>query len=179
MFLHEKIIIAVSLVLIMTGCKKNNTLNDRQIIFFQFDYINYAWGYQHNGYIIDREGNILTYTNPEKWNFPDDDFNLNEQQVAENISYCLKSSKKISKEELQRYALHIKNIASSKVTAPKNVSADAGSYEFICFQYSEYSGTYKGYIMKTEGDFTSENLNFFSKKIVSWMRTVNNSLPKN
>lgn len=175
----EKIVFAASLLLILTACKKNYTISDKQIILFQFDYINYAWGFQHSGYIIDREGNILTYNNPEKWNFPDSDFSFKETQVAENISNCNKSTQKISKDELQKYADYIKNIASSKVTAPKNASADAGSYEFICFQYSENSGSYKGYIIKTEGDFTSENLNFYSKKVVSWMRSVGNSLPKN
>ena len=88
------------------------------------------------------------------------------------------SGKKISKAELQKHTNYIKNIASSKVTAPKNVAADAGSSEFICYQFSENTGMYKGYIIKTEGDFRSENLNFYSKKVFLWMRTINNSLPK-
>ena len=48
---------------------------------FQLEYVNYAWGYQHNGFIIDNEGNVLTYSNPENWNFPDKDFSLTESQV--------------------------------------------------------------------------------------------------
>lgn len=175
----EKIFFAFSLFLIITGCKKNNIINDKQAILFQFDYINYAWGYQHNGYIIDKEGNVLTYNNPEVWNFPDNDFSLSESQVAQNIGNCLPSNKKISKEELQKYTNYIKNIASSKVSALKNVAADAGSSEFICYQFSEITGMYKGYIIKMEGDFTCENLNFYSKKIAAWMKGINNSIPKN
>jgi hypothetical protein len=174
----KKIIVILSFVLIITGCKKAYIISDKQTILFQLDYINYAWGYQHNGFIIDKEGNILTYNNPENWNFPDNDFGLSENQVTENLGYCLKSTKKISKDELLKYTNYIKNISSSKVTALKNVAADAGSTEFICYQYSENTRMYKGYIVKTEGDFKSENLNFYSKKVVSWMRTINYNFPK-
>jgi hypothetical protein len=171
-----KIVLITLTILFVTGCKKNYVISDNQTILFQVDYFNYAWGYQHHGIIIDNEGNVLTYNNPEDWNFPDNDFSLNESQIAENINKCNQTSKKIPKEELQRYAKYIKNIASSKVTALKNVAADAGSLEYICYQYSENKGIYKGYLIKMEGDFTCENLNFYSKKVAAWMRDINNSL---
>jgi hypothetical protein len=174
-----KIFFITLLCLTSAGCKKAYNISNKQEILFQFDYVNYAWGYQHNGFIITKEGEVLTYNNPEVWNFPDKDFSLTIEEVNENIGYCLNSGKKISKAELQKYSNYIKNIASSKVTAPKNVAADAGSTEFICYQFSENTGIYKGYIIKTEGDFRSENLNFYSKKVVLWMRTIKNALPKN
>jgi hypothetical protein len=175
----EKIILITLLVLFITGCKKNYVISGKQAILFQFDYVNYAWGYQHHGFIIDNKGNILTYNNPEEWNFPDNNLVLNEIQVAENISKCIQTGKKISKEELQKYTNYIENIASSKVTALKNVAADAGSLEYVCYQFSESTGTYKGYLIKMEGDFTCENLNFYSKKVAAWMRYINNSMTKN
>jgi len=175
----EKIILITLLVLFITGCKKNYVISDKQAILFQLDYVNYAWGYQHHGFIIDNKGNILTYNNPEEWNFPDNNLVLNEIQVAENISKCIQTGKKISKEELQKYTNYIENIASSKVTALKNVAADAGSLEYVCYQFSESIGTYKGYLIKMEGDFTCENLNFYSKKVAAWMRYINNSMTKN
>jgi hypothetical protein len=147
-------------------------------IIFQYDYINYAWGYQHNGFIIDNEGNILTYNNPEEWNFRDKDMILTEEQVAENISKCQLSGKKIPLEDLQKFTAYIKNIASSKVTASKNVAADSGIAEYLCYLYTGSTNTYKGYLIKTEGDFTRENLNFYSKKVVLWMKDINLSLTK-
>ena len=170
----EKIILIALTVLFITGCKKNYVISNKQAILFQFDYVNYAWGYQHNGYFIDNGGNVMTYSNPEDWNFPDNDLNISESQVAENLAKCKQSGKKIPKEELQKYSNYIENIASSKVTALKIVSADAGSSEFICYQFSESSGIYKGYLIKMEGDFNCENLNFYSKKVAAWMRDINN-----
>jgi hypothetical protein len=162
-----------------TCCKKNVAINEKQAILFQVDYVNYAKGYQHNGFIIDNKGNILTYKNPQKWNFPDKDFKLSESQVRDNIENCLNSGKKISAEELKKYANYIKNISSSKVTALKNVSASEGSLEYICYQFSEKSGTYKGYLIKMEGDVTCENLNFFTKKVAIWLKNINETIEKN
>jgi len=174
-----KIILLSVFILFLLGCKKNYVINEKQKILFQYEYVNYAWGYQHKGFIIDNEGNVLTYENPENWNFQDNNHSISEIQVSENITKCRHSGKKIPVEELQKYTNYIKNIASSKITALKNVAADAGSNEYFCYQYSETSVTYRGYLIKMEGDFTCENLNFYSKKVAAWMKEINNSLPEN
>jgi len=173
----------ITLILILTSvlitcCKKNVVINDKQAMLFQVDYVNYAWGYQHTGVIIDNEGIILTYKNPENWNFPDNDLKITQSQVKTNILSCNNTGKKIPAEELKKYAGYIKNISLSKVTAPKNVAADAGSTQFLCYQYSDSSGIYKGSLIKMEGDFTCENLNFFSKKVSAWLKSINDSLTK-
>jgi hypothetical protein len=174
----EKILLSLFMVLSITGCRKNYTISEKQAIFFQYEYVNYSMGYQHNGYLIDKDGNILIYSNPEKWNYPDKEFRLTENQVSENIRSCTISEGKISKAELQKYSNFIKNIASTKISALKNVAEDAGTLEYICYQFSEDSGTYKGYLIKSEGDFTCENLNFYSKKVADWMRAINNGQAK-
>ena len=125
-----KIFFFLFTILLITGCKKNIVISEKQTILFQVEYINYAWGYLHTGFIIDSEGNVLTYKNPQNWNFPDKDFSITQNQVKENISKCTNSGKKIPKDELQKYANYIKNISSSKVTALKNVAADAGSLQY-------------------------------------------------
>jgi hypothetical protein len=172
-------IIYISLIaIIFSGCKKNVIIDKKQAILFQVDYVNYAWGYRHIGFLVDNQGNILTYKNPQAWNFPDKDFNLSESQVLDNIGNCHNTGKKIPKDELKKYANYIKNISSSKVTAMKNVSADAGSMEYICYQFSEKTGIYKGSLIKMEGDFTRESLNFFAKKVTTWLKNINDALEK-
>jgi hypothetical protein len=165
-------------IILISGCKKNIVINEKQAMLFQVDYVNYAWGYQHTGFIIDNAGNILTYKNPQNWNFPDKDLNLSESQVRSNLECCLKTGKKISSQELKKNSGYIKNISSSQVTAMKNVAADAGSLQYICYQYSESMGTYKGTLIKMEGDFTCENLNFFSKKVSAWLKNIHETIEK-
>ncbi len=173
------LIINVFVFFFLAGCNKHDVINDNQEILFQYNYINYAWGYQHNGYFIDNEGNILAYNNPEEWNFPDNNYNLSKEQFIENVHHCHKTGEKIEYNELIKYTGYIKNIASCKVTARKNIAVDAGSSEYICYQLSGNNELYKGYIIKIEGNSTCENLNFYSKKLASWMKDINNRINKN
>jgi hypothetical protein len=171
-----KIIVLILLATASSACRKNISINPHQSILFEYEYVNYAMNYQHYGFLIDNEGNVLTYHNPEEWNFPDSELRIGENQVTQNISMCTKTGIKIPREELQKFSNHIKNIAASKITALKNAADNEGSAEYICYQYSENSGTYKGTIIRMEGDFTCENLNFFSRKVTEWMKGINNRL---
>ena len=160
-----------------TGCRKNYVISPDQEILFQYDYVNYTLGYQHNGFIINSKGNVLTYANPESWNFPDNDLKISSKDIEENLEKCKKTDITISPVDLQKYINYINNLASSKVSAPKNVAADIGVAEYICYQFSENDLSYKGSIIKMEGDFTCENLNFYTKKILVWMKEINDKLP--
>jgi hypothetical protein len=162
----------------VSGCKKDHIVSQGQKIFFQQDYVNYAWGYQHYGFIIDSDGNVMTYDKPEKWNFPDKSNNLTEIQVNENMSSCKPTGKKIPRTELQKYINYISYISLSKVTAPKHVGSDMGSLGYYCYQFSEISSTYKVATIKTEGDLVCENLNFYSKRVVAWMKDISLSISR-
>jgi hypothetical protein len=176
--LFTKFLSVIILASALSSCEKANVISKSQDILFQFEFINYAWGYTHLGIFIDVNGNILTYDLPEKWNFPGDDQTLTQKEVLDNIAACKISQKKITTAELQKYINYIDNIAASKVTLPKNVAADAGTLSYYCYQYSENSSTYKRTIIKTEGDFECENLNFYSKRVVVWINEIRNSISR-
>jgi hypothetical protein len=171
-----KISFFVILISTFTGCRKDHFISEKQQILFQYDYYNSDLGIQHSGFLIDNKGNVLTYNNPENWNYPDKYHVLTENKVAENIQKCKLSGVKIPKEQLNRYTVLIRNIAASKVSARRNVTRDSGTIEYICFQYTERTGSYEGHLIKMEGNSTCENLNFFSKKIATWMRDISHTV---
>jgi hypothetical protein len=175
--IYKNILLLLLVVIFISGCNKKPVIADHQLIYFQFEYINYAWGFQHTGFIIDNEGKVLTFKNPQNWNFPDNNFNLAESQIRDNIGNCHYSGVTIPQDDFKKYVSYIKNISSSKITALKNVAADAGTTEYICYLYSQDSNNYKGYLIKQEGDFTCENLNFYSKKVAAWLKNINDSIP--
>ncbi|OFY64633.1 MAG: hypothetical protein A2V64_13280 [Bacteroidetes bacterium RBG_13_43_22] len=149
-------------------------MTDRQqMILFQYDFRNAA---QHYGFIVDSEGNVFTYNNPGSWNFPDSDFEISQEEVAENTGKCVFSGIRIPDDELLKYTKVIDFIALSKVTAPRITDADKGTAQYICYQFEESSQKYKGHLIKTEGDVTRENLNFHSKRVYTWMKETGNGL---
>ena len=84
----------------------------------------------------------------------------------------------IAREDIIKFSTHIDNIASSKITAMKNVASDTGTALFICYDFNEQNGIYKGSLIRMEGDYTCENLNFYSKKITLWLKDINNKIQK-
>lgn len=173
-----KVFSLIFLAFLVSGCEKAYVLSKDQEILFQQEYTNYAWGYQHHGFIIDNNGNILIFNNPDKWNFPDKDGKLTEEQVKENLASCTLTGKKIDKTELNKYINYIDNISSSKVTASKTTGNDMGSVVYYCYQFSENSSTYRATKIKMEGDLQCENLNYFSKRVVHWMKKIDAAIPK-
>jgi hypothetical protein len=167
--------VVVALLLLFSGCRKG-FITANQEIWFQVEYVNYAWGYQHDGFLIDMSGNVLVYDNPGSWNFPDENMNLTEQEMEENLKLCSPSGLKIPEAELARYSSYIPNIAASKLTSPKQTAADAGSISFICYQING-DNIYKGNLVRQEGDWTRENLNFYSKRVVAWLKEIQAGLP--
>jgi hypothetical protein len=168
------LILAISL----SGCHKDYAVSEGQDILFQQEFIKSGWNYQNYGFIINSDGNVLTFRNPEKWNFPDKDNKLTKQQVKENISSCTFSGKKILKPELQKYKSFIDKISSGRVTALESAKDEMGSMVFYCYQYSEKSSTFKATIIKMEGDQQCENLNSFSKTVVDWMKDIELNNPR-
>ncbi len=173
-----KLLTVFLLVLTVTSCRKNYPLPEKHAILFQYEYVNNAMGHRHNGFYIDNEGNVLTYNDPEEWHFPDETLSINYDHVAENLAQCTHSGIKVQDEILEKYSGHIPGIVLSKVTAEKNTGADMGRIQYLCYQYDEHSHCYKGAVIKMEGDFTKENLNFYSRKIVTWLKSIADSLSK-
>jgi hypothetical protein len=171
-----RLVIILSLIVFSTAtlesCRKGNFLSSDQKILFQYSYVNYAWETNNQGFLIDNGGNLLIYNQPEKWNFPDKNSTLTQSQVAENLSYCTATGRKVTEAELQKYASYITNLSASKITAKKSVAADMGTFNYYCFCYSEGGSAYRQVIIKTFGDFECENLNFYSKKVVEWMNQM-------
>jgi hypothetical protein len=167
--------IILFIVTALSGCSKTYNAGKSQDILFQAEYLSNIGNSVHRGIIVDVKGNILTYNNPAKWHFPDDDQILGKNEVIENISSATMSDYKISPAELQKFLNHIDNIAASKVTLPKSHKSDSVTLSFYCYQYSESSLEYKRTIIKTEGNTNCENLNFYSKKIVNWLNELLNA----
>lgn len=172
-------LIIICCIISLCGCKKNFISADKQEILFQVEILDGDQGKGLQGFFIDINGQVYTYSNPEGWNYPDTDFVISQEKMDENLSKCVYTDLRIKPEEVGRYSLYIDNIASSKVTAAKHSKEKKGTTRFICFRQVEENQNYRGFIIRSEGEISSENLNFYSKKIVTWLREVHQQLPGN
>ena len=59
----------------LTGCEKEGDNGYEapgdQPVLFEYRYVNHAWGYSENGWLIDSKGNMKSYDLPKDFNLPD------------------------------------------------------------------------------------------------------------
>jgi hypothetical protein len=173
-----KYLLFILILVALQSCQKEYITDRNQKVLFEFSYVNYAWGEVNTGFYIDTDGNILEYENPENWNFSEQDNNLTSEQVEENLSFCMPSGLKIRSEELRQYINYIDNLARSRISAPVHSGADMGSLRMFCFEYMREEGSYRPVLIKWTGDYQSENLNFYAKKVSEWLQGINNELTR-
>jgi len=165
------------MLFILTSCEKNNddidNLKNNQRIYFQYDYINFAWGYQHVGWLIDSSGNVYCYNKPENWINQDSlgfisstDMNIN---ITETDSICYT----IDKNELNDKISLISKASEGEISEPIHEMYDAGGTEFSGFLYNEDKKTYKKVLLKQIGDFRIDNSSPESIELYEWLVSIN------
>lgn len=167
-------------LLLFCGCEKTkdeNLFSER--IYFQYEYINYAWGYQHSGFIITPDGKVYTFNKPVGWNFPDEGV-LDIVQMDENLDQCSWAEKQINDEELKKYKKMVLSARYGSLSEPETVMADAGilvSSSFIPDR-SHPSLLYE-VLMSQTGDVEQFNQSSAAEKITEWLNSIHSELLQN
>ena len=164
--------------MILFGCRKEKYLTtpiETKGILFQYEYLNYAWGYSHQGYLIDSAGYVHGYKLPVKWNFPDSTRFLSLSQMNENLSQTDTVFFQVPKTELEIYKSKIQSAAKGLLTKPVNEMYDAGSSSFYGFIYDSNAKKYKRFLINQTGDWEIENQSEAAKTIYNWLLSINNS----
>jgi len=165
-----KIFYLVCIIVFLGSCdQKEVPVPAEQEILFEAYYINHAWGKQHNGFLIDKDGNIKTYKNPADWNFPSADKEISVDQIAKNLAKTALASTKITQEELNEYASRIYTIDQTKLSKPVSVGADMGESVFVTYNYNPDKQTYRQILISQSGDWQSENKDKSAQEIKNWL----------
>jgi len=166
-----------------SSCKKEEIFIPpaSQKILFQCYYINWAWGYSHSGFFIDREGKVMVYSqsgygfypHPDNidWNFTDNQGNISEQALMENMQKTTISNTVIDQGTLKKYADKIYLVKENSYTEYQNAN-DMGAFVYVCYQYNENTGTYKQVTLLQNGDWVRKNNNKYAKQISDWLQTI-------
>ncbi len=168
-------IVLAAIILTGKGCEEmlhtNEQLPDQEY-FFLFEYINFAWGYQHNGWLMDSTGTVRYFEVPEKWMVPSTDAAIEIPGIENYVSRADSVITKVDRSVLIRKAQLIDTAAKGEFTEPENVMADAGSWSYYALQYDPDRETYKRILLKQDGDWEIENLSEAAMELYDWMREI-------
>lgn len=160
----------LSVLFILLGCKeeyKPTKLN--QEVLFKTEYVNYAWGYQHHGLLVDSSGNVWSYHLPKEWNFADADGYISLEDMKDNYYQTEQTSITINKDTLQRYYNKLTKAAYGDLSEPKTEMFDAGSTSFSGFIYHPKTKQYKEVLIRQIGDVYIENKSIEAMQIYNWL----------
>ena len=137
------------LLALFTGCDYVEVApqEENSTLIFQSEYTNYAWGYNHSGWMMGNSGELKRFQKKAAWVFPDAQGYVSEADMLKNLAACDSVIAKISTGDFSKYASLALTCSDGPLSKAENKMADAGEhiYCFYLFPYTIY--TDKSHIM--------------------------------
>jgi hypothetical protein len=151
------------IVLGIVSCEKSKDDNPkRQLVYFEFYEISYAWGFSYAHWIIDNEGNIRINHNP------DSIFSINVAKIDSCLSYFDSTVYKVESSEFKKYSSLIQPAFLGGFDCKLFGPTDHGEYGYYCFRDHTYI------VLKTLiGETLCSNNDSSAIKISNWLRDIN------
>jgi hypothetical protein len=162
-FLHSTILFASC----EKDCPAGHPLDE--LVYFQYEAKNYAWGLYHAGWYIDQGGNFNYYNLPASWNEPDSLGYISKEDLLENLEKADTVIYQVSQHELQNQARIIDFVDDDSFSEIQHVGADIGRLDLFCFQWNPILSKYKRILLATSGDFSQFNKDPEAMELTTWL----------
>jgi len=166
-----QVLVVVWALLGLAGCDTNIDQYDysKQRVLFQVDTVNYAWGFQYRGWMVDSCGNVYCFDKPENWTFCDDKGFITDSAMTINLNSTDGICGHIDLAELHSMAALIGAASKGKISKPINECEDAGVTSYQAYVYDAVSLKYQRVILRQVGDWSSENESAPGKVLADWL----------
>jgi len=170
----KNLFLSAALLTLLTGCCCSLEVGSEQVstLIFQSEYTNYAWGYNHNGWMLNNTGQVKRFQKSTKWVFTDSLGYISAVDMNKNINACDSILTQVSLKDFTLNAEKAISCANGPMSKATNTMADAGEHIYAIYLYESGSNRYKRVILDMTGDWSQQNLATKSKEVVEWMKTI-------
>lgn len=145
--------------LTLSSCEndEDNTINKKNdnsdlIVLFQYEYMNWAWGYSHSGWFIDNHGNVKGYNLPDHWKWTDSLGYITYDSLIYNYNqsdtlYC-----QIDTTTLYEKSQLIDETINGNLSDLNCHGADIGGMALYCYSWDRIKYKYKRQLLAETGD---------------------------
>ncbi|MCL4482112.1 MAG: hypothetical protein M1445_05775 [Bacteroidetes bacterium] len=176
----KNFILSAVLLTFLAGCIQVNEFGWEEFhspvlvhpLIFQSEYTNHAWGYSHNGWMMDGAGLVKRFQKNAPWVFPDSLGYISEIDMQKNLSVCDSLLEHIDPYKQSHYSFKAISCVDGPMSTPKNTMADAGERIYAFYLYESDRKRYKRVILSMTGDWSQENLAPNAKEVVDWMMNI-------
>ncbi len=150
------------------ACEGEDYSIEEDVVYFQYEYANEAWGHQQNGFIVDMQGNIYEYDKPENWTHTEKN-QISLEDFQSNLSQTETSSKTVDVDELNRMLNLASSAENGELTERKFVMADAGGESYTIYIGEKDSNKLTNYLLQVRGDIYQKNTSSAADEITDWL----------
>jgi len=164
--------IALLLVVIMfaKACDKEGYEGpEQQPVYFEYHYINHAWGYNDHGWLVDMKGNIWRFEFPENFNTALHGDYLTLGQLEHNLAQCDSVVGEVSLSRLEKKIKLISGAAEGEIDDVHRQGADMGLGVYSCYRYDPNEDAYEYILLSADGDYQQHNHSPEAEKLVEWL----------
>jgi len=156
-----------------TGCEKEYYFAPAdQPVFFEYRYLNNAWGVADNGWLIDSEGQQRGFSFPEEYRWPDSTGHLSLEDLEYNLGQTDTLLYSLSSKEIEKHTRLIRGAADGILSERRARGADMGSASLSCYAYDPETGTYQHVLLAARGDWEQFNQSAEAEKLVDWLKDL-------
>lgn len=153
------------------ACEKDRyDAPEEQPVYFEYHFINHAWGYQDFGWLVDSEGNIRAFEHPDGYNLASHGDILSLEQLEYNLAQADSIIEEISKSELEKKQDLIPGAAEGEISDFQRHGADMGMGVFSCYKYDPQEDAYQYVLLSASGDHQQFNRSTEAEKLVKWLK---------
>ena len=156
---------------LMAACEKEEYISpEDQPVYFEYRYVNYAWGYQEHGWLIDHDGYVRYFEKPDSFRVPDPSGYISIEDLEYNLGQTDSIIGQVAENKLTGYVNNIPGAASGEIGKSDNIAADAGSSVLTCYLYDEERESYLKVFLAASGDWEQFNLSGEAEILVDWLK---------
>ncbi len=169
----KNLFLSLLLIVILCSCNNNDDalipVNEDQLILFQFEYRNSAWGYQHSGWFIDNKGNVKEYNLPTEWRWNNDSNFISKDSLAFNYAQANTLIGNINLQELEDKKLLITATINGILSSKMCPGADMGSFSFYSYYWDASKKMYQKQLLNLTGDCEQYNTTIEAIELTAWL----------
>ncbi len=175
--IREPSVTIVEANLIVEAEEKAGDENPRKVdafrlpVVFSGGHINFAWGYQDTGFLIDADGKVFLYDNKCRGpRYRSGDEPTTDELIRDSFTMT-KFVKTIDPKQFTTMKKLVTKAAEGKISK-RHTAYDAGSSSFTAYVYDKQNGTYTKVNLGSSGDFKTTNDSPAANTLKAWLQEV-------
>lgn len=154
------------------GCAEATGPDEADRVYFEIEYINYAWTPTYFGFIVEGSGRVFRYDrNAVQWQ-PQDDASWTRETLEAKFAPNKTQVDSVSAAEVAAAAAKIDAAASGQLSPPRMQCADAGKLTYRAYRYSSETGRYSPVLLRVEGDVAQQNTSEAAQELIAYIRSL-------